>query len=318
MKQKIKIVNLFIVFSFFIFALLPFSVLAQSTNFCMNNSDCASGYCDTTNEICATNPNTGSSITTAPAQTGSNGSPSSNPGSNGSPPVQNLNAGNSGSPTFSISPSQTSYQIGNTVNIAFVGMPSAGWRLNIKINNGGAIGCFGSSSASYCTVTLSQTNNAVVGSNLISVTDAFDSQQNPITFQNAPISITIANTANTQPTLGGSTITTNPSTSNSSATLYNPLPENDLTHVFLLVTKSFLDIMGIWAVMFIIFGGFQMVMSSGNEEAYLKAKKTITWAVLGLAVAILSFSIVAIVEDLLQANIQAPTTTSQSTPPTTQ
>lgn len=98
--------------------------------------------------------------------------------------------------------------------------------------------------------------------------------------------------------------------SNNNTTLYNPLPENDLTHVFLLITKSFLGIIGIWAVMFIIFGGFQMVTASGNEEAYEKAKKTITWAVLGLAVALLSFSIIAIVEDLLQANISPPTATT--------
>ena len=55
-----------------------------------------------------------------------------------------------------------------------------------------------------------------------------------------------------------------------------------------------------------------MVISSGDEEAYTKAKKTITWAVLGLAVALLSFSIVAIVEDLLQVNIPPPTTSSSS------
>lgn len=110
----------------------------------------------------------------------------------------------------------------------------------------------------------------------------------------------------------GGTSQTTTSGNNSSVTLYNPLPENDLTHVFLLITKSFLDIMGIFAVIFIIVGGFQMVISSGDEEAYTKAKKTITWAVLGLAVALLSFSIVAIVEDLLQVNIPPPTTSSSS------
>jgi hypothetical protein len=132
----------------------------------------------------------------------------------------------------------------------------------------------------------------------------------PVNTQPSPTQ-SVAATPATTPTIN--------CTQNPNSCLINPLPENDLTHVFLLVTKSFLDIMGIWAVMFIIFGGFQMVLSSGNEEAYAKAKKTITWAVLGLAVAILSFSIVAIVEDLLQANIQAPTTTptSATTIPTT-
>ena len=91
---------------------------------------------------------------------------------------------------------------------------------------------------------------------------------------------------------------------NSASQLYNPLPEEDLTHVFLLILQGFLGIIGIWAVMFVFIGGFQMVMAAGDEERYTKAKKTITWAILGLIVALLSFSIIAIVQDVLQANIK--------------
>jgi hypothetical protein len=91
---------------------------------------------------------------------------------------------------------------------------------------------------------------------------------------------------------------------NATDKLYNPLPEEDLTHVFLLILQGFLGIIGIWAVMFVFIGGFQMVMAAGNEEMYTKAKKTIVWAILGLVVALLSFSIIAIVQDVLQANIK--------------
>lgn len=86
--------------------------------------------------------------------------------------------------------------------------------------------------------------------------------------------------------------------------LYNPLPEEELTHAFLVVVQGFLGIVGIWAVMFIIIGGFQMVIAAGDEEMYTKAKKTLVWAVLGLVVALLSFSIIAIVQDLLGSNIK--------------
>jgi hypothetical protein len=85
--------------------------------------------------------------------------------------------------------------------------------------------------------------------------------------------------------------------------LYNPLPTDNLTDTFLSIVRGFILIIAAWAVMFIIVGGFQMVMASGNEEMYLKAKKTITWAVLGLVVALLSFSVIAIVQNLLGANI---------------
>jgi intracellular septation protein A len=97
---------------------------------------------------------------------------------------------------------------------------------------------------------------------------------------------------------------------NSGTSLFNPLPESDLVHVFLLVAQGFLAILGILAVVFIIVGGFQMVIASGNEEMYLKAKKTIIWAILGLVIATMSFSIIAIVEDFLQVNIPAQTTTT--------
>ena len=95
---------------------------------------------------------------------------------------------------------------------------------------------------------------------------------------------------------------------NSATTLYNPIQSADnLTSLFINIMKGFLAVIGIWAVVFIVIGGFEMVVSSGNEEMYTKAKKTIIWAVLGLAVAVLSFAIIAIVENLVGIKIQAPT-----------
>jgi hypothetical protein len=86
--------------------------------------------------------------------------------------------------------------------------------------------------------------------------------------------------------------------------IYNPLPTDDLTSTFLLIVKGLLSIVGIWAVMFIIVGGFRMVVSAGNEEAVTQAKKTITWAVLGAAAALLSFSIINIVQNLLHSAVR--------------
>ncbi len=93
-------------------------------------------------------------------------------------------------------------------------------------------------------------------------------------------------------------------TPNSPNCLYNPLPTGDLTTMFLLIAKGTLGLVAVWAVIFIIVGGFRMVTAAGNEEAYGVAKKTVTWAVIGVVVAVLSFSIVAIVENILKANIQ--------------
>ncbi len=107
----------------------------------------------------------------------------------------------------------------------------------------------------------------------------------------------------------GTTDTSKTTVNTTAATdrLYNPIPEEDLTHAFLLVAQGFLAIIGAWAVMFIIVGGFQMVTAAGNEEAIAKAKKTITWAIIGTFVALLSFSIIAIVQNVLRANIKSTT-----------
>ncbi|HVY67400.1 MAG TPA: pilin [Patescibacteria group bacterium] len=100
------------------------------------------------------------------------------------------------------------------------------------------------------------------------------------------------------------------SQNNSATTLYNPVSGvNSLTDLLLQIMKGFLAIVAVWAVAFIVIGGFRMVITQGNEEAIGAAKKTITWAILGLVVALLSFSIIAIVQNLIGVDIQ-PVSTS--------
>ena len=85
--------------------------------------------------------------------------------------------------------------------------------------------------------------------------------------------------------------------------LYCPTAYCDLQSMVLLIIKDILTITPIVAVLMIIVGGFRLVISHGNEEQIIQAKKTIIWAVLGLAVALLSFSIVAILQNFLAGNI---------------
>lgn len=56
---------------------------------------------------------------------------------------------------------------------------------------------------------------------------------------------------------------------------------------------------GAVAVIFLVIGGYQYVASHGNEEAAEKAKKTLTYAILGIIIIVLAFAIVAIVNTLL-------------------
>lgn len=133
--------------------------------------------------------------------------------------------------------------------------------------------------------------------------------------KSAPVSVSVSITAaattgtttnsGTTGTVSTSSSTTSGMSNNSATTFYNPISGVDnLTDLLLRIMQGFLAIIGAWSVAFIIVGGFQMVISQGNEEAVLKAKKTILWAVGGLIIAILAFSIIAIVQNLIGINIQ--------------
>jgi hypothetical protein len=53
------------------------------------------------------------------------------------------------------------------------------------------------------------------------------------------------------------------------------------------------------ATIFIIVGGYKLVMSRGNTEAVTSGKKTITWAIVGLIVALMTFAIIRFVDQLI-------------------
>ena len=65
------------------------------------------------------------------------------------------------------------------------------------------------------------------------------------------------------------------------------------------IVQLLLFFAGSIAVIFLIWGGFNYIMSRGNEEQAEKAKKTIQSSVIGLIVIILAFSIVYIVSNLV-------------------
>ncbi|TRZ47788.1 hypothetical protein D4S03_11110 [bacterium] len=62
-------------------------------------------------------------------------------------------------------------------------------------------------------------------------------------------------------------------------------------------------VVGILAVLFVIIGGFRYVTALGNEEATTAAKKTITNAVLGIIIVILSFVMIRVISFALIAGI---------------
>ena len=58
------------------------------------------------------------------------------------------------------------------------------------------------------------------------------------------------------------------------------------------IIKTMFFVVGVLAVIVIIFAGVTFVMSAGNSQTIQKAKTTIIYAVIGLIVSILSYAIV--------------------------
>lgn len=64
----------------------------------------------------------------------------------------------------------------------------------------------------------------------------------------------------------------------------------------------------ILGVLFVIWGGIQIVVSRGNDQQLTEGKKTITWAIVGIIVLILAYSIVNIIARFLgsDSDVVAP------------
>ncbi|MEK7500479.1 MAG: pilin [Patescibacteria group bacterium] len=78
----------------------------------------------------------------------------------------------------------------------------------------------------------------------------------------------------------------------------NPLdggPDQTITSVLKGIINWMLGLVGILALIALIIGGARMIIDFGNEDQVKKAKATILWAVIGLAVVILSYAIINIV-----------------------
>lgn len=78
----------------------------------------------------------------------------------------------------------------------------------------------------------------------------------------------------------------------------NPLGGGDdqtITDVLTGIITWMLGLVGFLALIALIIGGGRMVIDFGNEEQVRKGKTTIMWAVVGLAVVILSYALLNIV-----------------------
>ncbi len=111
----------------------------------------------------------------------------------------------------------------------------------------------------------------------------------------APLALVTAATTAAKPT--------NPavcSYDQNSTQLCNPVSgANDLNSLILKILTYVLGLVGTVAVVVIVIAGFRMVASQGNESQVKAARSTITWAIIGLIVSFLAYSIVAVIQNAL-------------------
>lgn len=71
----------------------------------------------------------------------------------------------------------------------------------------------------------------------------------------------------------------------------NPLGTNDVSEIFARIIRAVLGFLGALALVFIIIGGFTILISRGNPEKIKSGKETIFWAAIGLIIAFSSWII---------------------------
>lgn len=69
-----------------------------------------------------------------------------------------------------------------------------------------------------------------------------------------------------------------------------------------MIIQFLLLIVGLVAIAFIIYGGFQFITSRGDEEQATAGKRTLTNAIIGLVIVILSYIIVAVIVNALKGS----------------
>ena len=70
---------------------------------------------------------------------------------------------------------------------------------------------------------------------------------------------------------------------------------NTFPGLILFIINAALGIVGLLSIAFIIYGGFQYITSRGDEEQASAGKKTLTNAIIGLVIILLSYTIVTVI-----------------------
>jgi hypothetical protein len=82
--------------------------------------------------------------------------------------------------------------------------------------------------------------------------------------------------------------------------ILNPLGTKSFTELINRIAKWIFTIAIPLATVMFLIGGFQFLISAGNEDKVTQAKKTMLWAAVGLAICIIGAGFTSLIENLLE------------------
>lgn len=87
---------------------------------------------------------------------------------------------------------------------------------------------------------------------------------------------------------------------NPASGLFVNFASNDLNYIITTIIRIMLGVIGVFALISVILGGFQIMMSGTNPTLYEKGKKTVKYSLTGLIITILSYIIVTVIVNSLR------------------
>ena len=79
------------------------------------------------------------------------------------------------------------------------------------------------------------------------------------------------------------------------AQLENPIQASTVPEIVVNVIQVLLTLLGSAALLVFIYGGIMMITSAGNEERLKKARSTLIWAIAGLVIILVSYSLMSFI-----------------------
>lgn len=90
-----------------------------------------------------------------------------------------------------------------------------------------------------------------------------------------------------------------PATTAKKTPLYDPLGNVSIPTLVARATLGFMGLSGTAALLFFVYGGFQMITAAGNEKKYASGLNSLKWAVIGLFVIFGSYAILTAIFNAL-------------------